>query len=422
MKVAVEAIEGCKRRLAVEAPIDVVQQEWERAYGRVQKQARLPGFRKGHVPRSLVKVHFSDDVRREVAEHLIPDVYRQALSEAKLDPVNEPDLQDVRLEEGAPLSFVAVVEVKPAIDLTDYKGVEVQHAPLAITADDLSTTLEHMREQQAQFHAVERAAATGDLVSVDYTLAIDGHDPSSQTGYEFLVGAGNVLPEIDDAVVGLKAGEERQVTLRFADDHRREDLRGRGGHASVKVVEVKEKSLPALDDDFAKSLGEFETLETLRAELMKQLEARRQHDEQRALQDKVVDAVIARHEFTVPDALVMRQVAHRIEHARESVRRQGIDPERMPWDYEKLIAELRPGAEKAVRRALLLEAIADKEAIAPTDADVDAEVEKLAQASQRPTPALRRMMEKNGDLEGLRQGIRDRMTLDLLVANAKVKA
>jgi len=422
MKVAVEAIEGCKRRLAVEAPIDVVQQEWERAYGRVQKQARLPGFRKGHVPRSLVKVHFSDDVRREVAEHLIPDVYRQALSEAKLDPVNEPDLQDVRLEEGAPLSFVAVVEVKPAIDLTDYKGVEVQHAPVAVTADDLSTTLEHMREQQAQFHAVERAAATGDLVSVDYTVAIDGHDPSSQSGYEFLVGSRSVLPEIDDAVVGLKAGEERQVALHFADDHRREDLRGRGGTATVKVVEVKEKSLPALDDDFAKSLGEFETLEALRAELMKQLEARRQHDEERTLQDKIVDAVIARHEFTVPDSLIMRQVAHRIEHARESVRRQGIDPERMPWDYEKLIAELRPGAEKAVRRALLLEAIADKEAIAPTDADVDAEVEKLAQASQRPTPALRRMMEKSGDLDGLRQGIRDRMTLELLVANAKVTA
>ena len=422
MKVAVEAIEGCKRRLAVEAPVDVVQQEWERAYGRVQKQARLPGFRKGHVPRSLVKVHFSDDVRREVAEHLIPDVYRQALSEAKLDPVNEPDLQEVRLEEGAPLSFVAVVEVKPAIALGDYKGVEVEHAANPVTADELSPTLEHMREQQAQFHAVERPAATGDLVVVDYTLAIDGLEPSSQKGYEFLVGARTVLPEIDDAVVGLRAGEERQVSLRFADDHRREDLRGRGGNATVKVVEVKEKSLPVLDDDFAKSLGEFETLEALRTELKKQLDTRREHDEQRALQEKVVDAVIARHEFTVPDALVMRQVAHRIEHARESVRRQGVDPEKMPWDYEKLIAELRPGAEKAVRRALLLEAIADNEAIAPTDTDLDAEVEKIAQASQRPTPALRRMMEKSGDLEGLRQGIRDRMTLELLVANAKVKA
>src|SRR5213080_2521321 len=151
MKVAVEAIEGCKRRLAVEAPVDVVKQEWERAYGRVQKQARLPGFRKGHVPRSLVKVHFSDDVRREVAEHLIPDVYRQALSEAKLDPVNEPDLQEVRLEEGAPLSFVAVVEVKPAIDLGEYRGVEVQHAPPPVVDEEDDATIERMREEQAQF-------------------------------------------------------------------------------------------------------------------------------------------------------------------------------------------------------------------------------------------------------------------------------
>src|SRR3989442_5293188 len=129
MKVAIEEIEGCKRRLAVEAPADVVRDAWERAYGRVQKQARLPGFRKGHVPRSLVKLHFAGDVRREVAEHLIPDVYRQAISEAKIAPVNEPDLQDVKLEEGTPLSFVAVVEGKPAIGLGEDKGVEDQHAP-----------------------------------------------------------------------------------------------------------------------------------------------------------------------------------------------------------------------------------------------------------------------------------------------------
>jgi len=422
MKVAVEPIEGCKRRLAIEAPVDVVQKEWERAYGRVQKLARLPGFRKGHVPRSLVKVHFSDDVRREVAEHLIPDVYRQALSEAKLDPVNEPDLQEVKLEEGAPLSFIAVVEVKPSITLGEYKGIEVEHAPKPVTAEDVDAALRNMREQQAQFHAVERPAATDDLVVVDYTLTIDGHEPTSQTGYEFLVGAKTVLPEIDDGVVGLRAGEERQVAVRFVDDHRREDLRGRSGQATVKLIEVKEKTLPPLDDDFAKSLGEFETLAALRAEVLKQLEARREHDERRALQEKIVDVLVAQHEFTVPDALVMRQVAHRIEHARESMRRQGIDPEQLPWDYQKLIAELRPGAETVVRRALLIEAIADREAIAPSETEVDAEVERLAQASQRPTPAVRRMMEKSGDLDGLRQGLRDRMTLELLVTNAKVKA
>jgi trigger factor len=359
-------------------------------------------------------------VRREVAEHLIPDVYRRALDEARLEPVNEPDLQDVKLEEGAPLSFVAVVEVKPAIALAEYKGVEVQHAPKAVTADEVAGTLEHMREQQAQFNVVERAAAPGDLLVIDYTLALEGQEPSSQTGYQFIVGDGTVLPEIDQVVVGLSAGDEREVAFRFADDHRREDLRGKGGRATVKLGEVKEKALPALDDELAKSLGAFDTLEALRAEVRKQLEARRAHDEQRALQEKVVDAVLGGHEFAVPDALVMRQVAHQIEHTREGLRRQGVDPERVPWDYGKMIAELKPAAERSVRRALLLEAIAEREGLAPGEPDVEAELEKIAQASQRPLPAIRRMMEKSGDLEALRHGLRDRLTLDMLVSHAKI--
>jgi trigger factor len=422
VKVAVEELEACKRRLAVEAPVDVVQKEWERAYGRVQKQARLPGFRKGHVPRSLVKLHFADDVRREVAEHLIPDVYRQALSEARIDPVNEPDLQDVTLEENAPLSFVAVVEVKPAITLGQYTGLEVQHATPAVSDEDVARTVEQMREQQAEFRSVERAAAEGDLVVVDYTLAPEAHEPTTASGYHFIVGTGSVMPEIDAAAVGMRAGDKRDVTLRFPDDHRMESLRGKGGTATVKVSEVKEKILPAVDDEFAKGLGQFETLEALRAEVRTQLEARREVEQRRELEDKVVAAALERHPFTVPEAMVMRQIAHQVEHARERLRRQGVDPDGVQWDYQKLIGELRPGAEQAVRRALLLEAIADKEAIAPSDADVDAEVEKLAQASQRPTPAVRRMMEKSGDLEGLRQGLRDRMTLELLVNNANVTA
>ena len=422
MKVAVEELEACKRRLAVEAPVDVVQKEWERAYGRVQKQARLPGFRKGHVPRSLVKLHFADDVRREVAEHLIPDVYRQALTEARIDPVNEPDLQEVKLEENAPLSFVAVVEVKPAIALTDYKGLEVQHAPPPISDGDVARTIEQMREQQAEFRSVERAAAEGDLVIVDYTLAPEDHDPTTANGYHFIVGSGSVMPEIDAAAVGMRAGEKKEIALRFPDDHRMESLRGKGGTASLSINEVKEKILPALDDDFAKSLGQFDTLEALRAEVRTQLEARREVEQRRELEDKLVEDALKRHQFTVPDAMVMRQIAHQVEHARERLRRQGVDPDGVQWDYQKLIAELRPGAEQAVRRALLLEAIAEKEELAVADADVDAEVEKIAKASQRPAPAVRRMMEKSGDLESLRHGLRERKTLDFLIQHASIHA
>src|SRR4029450_13319094 len=181
MKVDVESLEACKRRLSVEAPLDVRQRAGGGPVGPVQKEARLPGFRRGHVPRSLVKLHFADDVRREVAEHLIPDVYRQALSEAQIAPVNEPDLQDLKLEEDAPLSFTAVVEVKPAITLGDYRGVEVQHAPAPVTDAEVDETLERMREQHAEFRSVERAAATGDMVIVDYTLAPESHDASTAT-------------------------------------------------------------------------------------------------------------------------------------------------------------------------------------------------------------------------------------------------
>jgi trigger factor len=418
----VEEIEGCKRRLAVEAPVDVVTQEWERAYGRVQKRATLPGFRRGHVPRSLVKLHFADDVRREVAEHLIPDVYRRALSEARIAPVNEPDLQDLTLEEGSPLSFTAVVEVKPAIALGDYRGVEVQHAPAPVTDADVDEALGRMREQHAQFRSVERAAATDDLVVVDYTLAPQDHEPTTAAGYHFLVGSGTVLQEIDTAVVGMRAGEEREVSLRFADDHRMETLRGKSGTAHLKLGEVKEKVLPALDDELAKTLGEFETLDALRAEARQQLEARREADARQELEDKVMDALLGRHEFGVPDAMVMRQITHQVEHTRERLRRQGVDPDGIQWDYTKIVGELRPAAEKAVRRALLLEAIADQETLAASDAEVDAEVERFARASQRPVPAVRRMMEKSGDLEALRHGLRDRKTLDLLIEHARVTA
>ncbi len=422
MKVAVEQIEGCKRRLAVEAPADVVQQEWERAYGRVQKAARLPGFRKGHVPRSLVKIHFADDVRREVVNHLIPDVYRQAVSEARLDPVNEPDIENLRLEEGAPLSFVAVVEVKPTIEVGEVKGVEVRHAPAPVTEAEVETALGELREQYAEFRSVDRAAKEGDLVVVDYTLRPEAHEPTTATGYHFIIGAGTVIPEIDQAAAGMRAGEEREVAIRFADDHRMEALRGKPGTASLKVSEVKEKILPALDDDFAKSTGEYDTLDALRAVVRTRLEARRAAEEARGLEDKILDALLARHEFGVPDALVVRQVGHQVEHARERLRRQGVDPDRVPWDYGKILSELKPAAERAVRRALLLEAIADRESIQPPDGDVDTEVEKIAQAAQRPVDQVRRMMEQSGDLEGLRHGLRERLTLDFLTKHATVRA
>lgn len=422
MKVAVEEIGACKRRLQVEEGPEVVQDAWEKAFKRVQKEARLPGFRKGKVPAGMIKLHFADDVRQEVARHLIPDVYRQALQETKLRPVEEPDLKEVTLEEGAPLKFEAMVEIKPAIALGQYAGLTVKHAPKPFEEREVDEALEHLREQHAEFRTVERPADLHDLVIMDYTLTPEGMDARTETGYGFLIGSGAVMPEVEEAVIGLVAGGERTARVRFPDDHRNEAFRGKAGEAKVKVTEVKEKVLPALDDELAKTVGQFDTLDALKEGVRKGLEVRRDAENRRALEDAVTEAVLAGHPVEVPEALVLRQVGHLIEHTRERVRRQGMDPDKLPWDYGKLLEELKPGAEKAVRRSLVLEAIAEKEGLIPTDADVDAEVEKIAVANNRPVPAVRRMMQDSGDLDGLRHSLRETRTLEFLISKSTVAA
>ena len=420
MKIDVQEMGACKRRLDIEETPEVVQQAWERAFTRVQREARLPGFRKGKVPRSMIKLHFSDDVRQEVARNLIPEVYRQALAETHLKPVEEPDLQEVTLEESSPLKFSAVIEVKPTIALGRYVGLEVKHAPKPFTESEVDEALGQLQEQHAEYRAVERPADPGDLVIVDYTLTPEGIEPRTETGYAFTIGSGAVLPEIDEAAIGLSAGGSRQTRVRFGDDHRNEALRSKPADASVRVTEVKEKVLPPLDDDFAKSVGEFETLDALRGEIRRGLEARREQENRRALENAVMDVALAEHPFDVPEALVLRQVGSQIEHMREHMRRQGVDPDKLPWDYPKMVEEMKPGAEKAVRRALLIEAIADKEGLQPSEADADAEIEKIAQSSQRPALAVRSMLERDGALDRLRLSLMETRTLDFLIGRATI--
>jgi trigger factor len=226
---------------------------------------------------------------------------------------------------------------------------------------------------------------------------------------------------MDEAVIGLEAGGSRAVQVRFPDSHPREELRGKTGDLVLQVVEVKEKEIPPLDDELARALGSHETLEGLREAVRTQLVAEGGRQDRRALEEATVDAALATHQFDVPESLVLREVSHRIGMARERLRRQGIDPDAVRWDYAKLTAELRPDAERAVRRGLLLEAIAAREEIFVTDADVEAEIERLGRESGRPAPAVRALLERNDDLDGLRLALREARTLAWLVEHATVE-
>jgi trigger factor len=252
-------------------------------------------------------------------------------------------------------------------------------------------------------------------------LRPEGGEPRAEKGYAFEVGGGRVLPEMDEAVIGLEAGAERRVQVRFPDGHPREELRGRGGELALRVVEVKEKEVPPVDDELARGLGTHDTLAELQAAVRERLVADRARQDRHALEEAIVDAALARHDFVVPESLVVRELSHRIGHARESLRRQGVDPDAIRWDYQRLSAELRPDAERSVRRALLLEAIAAREEIVVGDADVDAEVARLARESGRAPQTIRSLLERGNELDGLRLALREAKTLALLVEQAKVE-
>jgi trigger factor len=421
VKVDVRELEPCKRQLVVEAPEGEVAAAWEAAFGRVQRRAQLPGFRRGKVPRSLVRAHFADEVRRAVAEQLVPDAYRRALDEAHLDPVEEPEVRDLELAEGQPLRFTAVVEVKPTFVLGGYRGLTVHHVPGGVSDADVEAALAAQAERQATLTTAARAVRPGDFVLVDYTLDVEGSEARTERGYLFEAGGGRVLAELDEAVLGLSPGDERQVHVRLPDSHPQPELRGRAGRLALRVIEVKEKETPALDDEFAKALGDYQGLAELRQAVRRDLETLRERHDRHRLEEAVLDAVIAAHEFAVPESLVLREVSRRIGRARDEVRRGGVDPETLSWDYPKLAEELRPAATRAVRRVLLLEAIAAHEGIGVSEAELEAEVERLAQAARRAPQALRSLLEKNDELEGLRLSLRDAKTLAFLVEHADIR-
>jgi trigger factor len=421
MKVEIQELDPCKRQLVVEAPEEEVRAAWTAACGRVQRDARLPGFRRGKVPMTLVRSRFGDEVRQAVAEALVPAVYRRAVAEAQIRPVEDPEFRELELEEGRPLRFTAVVEIKPAIALGEYRGVTARHSPHPVTEADVENTLAALAEQRATLATVARPARVGDYVVIDYELRPEQGEPRAEQGYAFEVGGGRVLPEMDEAVIGLDAGAERRVQVRFPERHPREELRGRMGELTLRVVEVKEKEVPPIDDELARGLGSHDTLAELREAVRARLVTDRARQDRQSLEEAVVDAALARHEFVVPESLVIREVSHRIGHARENLRRQGVDPDAVRWDYQKLSAELRPDAERSVRRALLLEAIAAREEITATETDVDGEVARLAHESGRAPQAIRSLLERGNELDGLRLTLREAKTVALLVEHAKIE-
>ncbi len=419
--------ETCQRELTVEIPADQVERETSRVTREFTRMARLPGFRPGKAPAELVRRRFWEDIKGEVVRSLVPSSLETAFRERNLSPVGEPAIAELSFETAQPLRYKATFEILPEIDLRDYKDLEVEPACIKLTDEDLDRELESLRERAATYEPVEdRPAQDGDTVLASLigvvTKPEERRDPIRLNDVGVHLGGENTLSAFNDAFRGARAGEERQFSVSYPDDYHRADLAGRTVAFTGRVSGVKRKLLPALDDAFAQQVSDAKTLEELKAKLREHLEAARTHREKELTRQRLLDALLARHDFPVPEVLVERQMDARLRRQLQSLVAQGIDPQGVEVDWRRVWRSGREAAVRETQVALLLERIAQAESIEATEADLDRALEEQARPRNLTAEALRARLTKEGELARIKSAIRSEKAVEFLLTHARLEA
>jgi len=413
-----ETNESTKREIQVEISVEEVGRQTESLIQKYQKMARIPGFRRGHVPASIIRQRFSEEIKTDVVEALIPRHFRQEAERLGLHPVSQPRVTDLHLHDGEPLRFKAAFEVMPEINLAGYKELRADKPEITVSDSEVEQALNDIREQRASFNPIEgRALAEGDFAQA----SLDGNpkDGEGQPVHmdEVLVeiGGKNTMPEFNEHLRGANAGDERTFDVNYPEDAEDKRLAGKTFTYTVKISGIKQKSLPEFNDEFAKSLGEFATLDDVRKRIREQMESERKHEAEHKAKDKLVDDLIARNDFEVPEALVEQQVDLRLERGLRALAAQGLTAEQMKkMDLNRLRVGQRDQAIHDVKAALLLEKVAETENVNVSDDELDHEVDALAKQSKQTVEAVRARLTQDGGLDRIRTRIRNEKTLDFL--------
>lgn len=409
-----------KREIEVEIPAEEVSRETQNLIQKYQKLARIPGFRKGHAPASIIRQRFAEDLKSDVVEALVPRYFRKEAEKLGVVPVSQPRVTDLHIHEGEPLRFKASFEVMPTIRPEGYKGIPVEKKEIVVTDEEVQQSLESLRERQATFTSIEgRPAADGDFAQVSLDGVPKESDAESKPVHmdEVLVeiGGKNTMPEFTEHLRGASAGDERTFDVTYADDAQEQRLAGKTFTYTVKVQALKEKHLPELNDDFAKELGEFANLDEVKNRIREGMEAERKHAAEHEGKDKLMAELVKRNEFEVPEALVEHQIDVRLERGLRALQSQGMKAEDIKkMDFGRLRAGQRDQALQEVRASLLLDRIADEEKIDVSDAEIDREIEALALQSKQSTESIRARLTEDGALDRIRNRIRNEKTLDFL--------
>lgn len=415
---ATETKESTKREIAVEVPAEEVQRETEALIQKYQKLARLPGFRKGHVPASIIRQRFSEDIKTEVVEALVPRHFRREAEKQGLVPVSQPRVSDLHIHDGEPLRFKASFEVLPEVEVSGYKELRADKPVIQVTDEEVQEALNHLQEQHATFEGIEgRPAADGDFaqVSLHGTPKEGEGQPVHMDDVLVEIGGKNTMPEFNEHLRGASAGEEKTFEVKYPEDTSEQRLAGKTFDYSVKLLSLKKKTLPELNDAFAKELGEFSGIEEVRTRVRENMEAEKKHTAEHEAKDKLVAELVKRNDFEVPEAMVDRQIDVRLERGLRALASQGMRPEDMKkMDLNRLRAGQREQAVQEVKAALLLDRVADLETIEVGDEEIDREIEALATQTKQTSEAVRARLTRDGALDRIRNRIRNEKTLNFL--------
>ena len=412
--------DGVKREISIEIPADEVTRETEALVQKYQKAARLPGFRRGHVPASIIRQRFKEDLKSDVVEALVPRYFRKEAEKLGMVPVSQPRVTDLHIHEGEPLKFKASFEIMPEIIVGGYKELRAEHPQIEIKDEEVEEALNNIREQHATFSSVEgRPLQDGDFAQASMDGrpkdADDKTKPVHMDEVLIEIGGKNTVPEFTENLRGANAGDEREFEVKYADDANDQRLAGKTFIYIVKIQAIKQKNLPELSDEFAKELGEFSDLDQVRKQIRENMLAERKHTAEREAKDKLVSELVKRNDFEVPESLVDRQIDVRLERGLRALAAQGMKVEDMKkMDLPRLRAGQRDQAVQDVKSSLLLDRIAELEGISASEDDLNREIESLARQTKQAPEAVRARLTQDGGLDRIRNRIRSEKTLDFL--------
>jgi trigger factor len=401
-----------------------VSRETESVTKEYAKVARIPGFRPGRAPHSLVQRRFRDEIQSDVVQSLVPKFFENAVRQNNLSVVGRPRFDDLKFEADQPLRVKATFEVYPEFQLREYKGLEVEEEPATVTEDDVAKALENLREHWATFEVVSgRAAEMDDYVMVSYE-GRDASDPSStpvawREGSVHLGGKGTIR-EFTDNLIGAKPGETREFDVTYPADFPQKKLAGKTLHYRVEIQSIKKRVLPAVDDELARTASEFSTLEELKQDIRQKLETQRRRDVEQSAKLKLIEKLVEAHEFPVPEALVEARLERKLERLVGQLLAQGIDPRTASIDWGRMREEARPDAEREARGMMILSKIAEAEKIELSEEELDDAIREMAEEGRETPAALKTRLTETGEIDKLKSSRRNQKALDFIYQNAKI--